>query len=386
MTRLEAFSIEGLSGRRTTIEIDLDPYVNVFWGLNGSGKTSLLRILDAALENNVAFLHRVAFTGASVTFFSNRQNKRFVRKVAFRSDEDQLRVMETDEGDFVRLIEPSRRFRWVTTPSMPGPPARRRMAHRYLPTSRLDLFPEMARKRTYGAALHEERHESTYDEAFAALIDDLWIRLTNDTLSAQRLVQQRGIAEIMSLSVTGVGTESNERLASDLSATDGYEIFTEFFSAQDMPVKVNRKNFIKRYQEDPVQRQIIAAIVRLNEDMAAAGESLEQLFVLIQRMFSGNKHLEQRSGHLTFLGDDGEPIPLRSLSSGEKQLVYILLETISAGPNVVLIDEPELSLHVDWQQALISAIRTVNPNVQLLIATHSPEIMADVADRNIFEL
>jgi predicted ATP-binding protein involved in virulence len=42
---------------------------------------------------------------------------------------------------------------------------------------------------------------------------------------------------------------------------------------------------------------------------------------------------------------------------------------------VFVVDEPELSLHVSWQRKFVSAIRRANPAVQLILATHSPEII-----------
>jgi predicted ATP-dependent endonuclease of OLD family len=57
-----------------------------------------------------------------------------------------------------------------------------------------------------------------------------------------------------------------------------------------------------------------------------------------------------------------------------------------AGESSLLIDEPEISMHIDWQQELISAMTTLNSSAQIILATHSPEIMADVDDDRIFRL
>jgi predicted ATPase len=65
------------------------------------------------------------------------------------------------------------------------------------------------------------------------------------------------------------------------------------------------------------------------------------------------------------------------LSAGEKQLIIILL-TVLIQENrsfVLLIDEPEISLHTDWQENLIDNIRSLNSNAQIIIATHSPSII-----------
>lgn len=65
------------------------------------------------------------------------------------------------------------------------------------------------------------------------------------------------------------------------------------------------------------------------------------------------------------------------LSSGERQLLYILLKAIniSGNNNILLMDEPEISLHLAWQKDLIEKIKEINENCQLIIVTHSPSIM-----------
>lgn len=98
------------------------------------------------------------------------------------------------------------------------------------------------------------------------------------------------------------------------------------------------------------------------------------------------------SSHLTFKSltidpkvgmkvsdDQGRPVPLPSLSSGEQHelvMIYDLLFRVSDG-SLILIDEPELSLHVAWQKRFISdlqQIQTLRP-LSVAIATHSPQII-----------
>ncbi|MBW0147511.1 AAA family ATPase [Marinobacter arenosus] len=73
---------------------------------------------------------------------------------------------------------------------------------------------------------------------------------------------------------------------------------------------------------------------------------------------------------------DGSEINITRLSSGEKQLIILLTEALlqREEPFVFLADEPEISLHIEWQQKIIPAIRELNPNAQIIVATHSPEI------------
>lgn len=75
----------------------------------------------------------------------------------------------------------------------------------------------------------------------------------------------------------------------------------------------------------------------------------------------------------------GETLSPYKLSSGEKQMLIIMLTVLvqDRQPYVLFMDEPEVSLHVEWQQHLISRIRALNPNVQIVLTTHSPAVIMD---------
>jgi predicted ATPase len=80
-------------------------------------------------------------------------------------------------------------------------------------------------------------------------------------------------------------------------------------------------------------------------------------------------------------------LPLFNLSSGEKQLLIILGEALLQDkvPCIYIADEPELSLHVTWQEQLIPNLRLVNPNAQIIFATHSPDIVGQYS-KNIMDM
>jgi predicted ATP-dependent endonuclease of OLD family len=105
---------------------------------------------------------------------------------------------------------------------------------------------------------------------------------------------------------------------------------------------------------------------------------IDKLFELINQLYSKtNKKIEINpdNNNLRFRNKDSI-IELEQLSSGEKQLLIILFTVFlrEEEPFVLLMDEPEISLHIEWQQQLIDVIRQLNPNCQLIIATHSPSI------------
>jgi ABC-type ATPase involved in cell division len=74
----------------------------------------------------------------------------------------------------------------------------------------------------------------------------------------------------------------------------------------------------------------------------------------------------------------GKILELKDLSSGEKQLVILMGETLlqQSEPHIFIADEPELSLHIEWQEKLVDSLKSLNPNCQIIFATHSPDVVS----------
>ena len=80
-------------------------------------------------------------------------------------------------------------------------------------------------------------------------------------------------------------------------------------------------------------------------------------------------------------------LSLYNLSSGEKQIIIIfacLIFGLPSGQNgIYIIDEPEASLHLAWQKMFVESIQKVNSSIQLVFATHAPEIIGKYADHAV---
>lgn len=99
------------------------------------------------------------------------------------------------------------------------------------------------------------------------------------------------------------------------------------------------------------------------------------LFLEIIKDFITDKVFKFNGGNLVITNEHGS-ISYDGLSSGEKQLLILFIETLLQKQKsfVFLTDEPELSLHISWQRKIIPAIKKLNPNAQVIAATHSPEV------------
>ena len=116
-------------------------------------------------------------------------------------------------------------------------------------------------------------------------------------------------------------------------------------------------------------------------DMIARAAELarpKQLFLdLIDTLFADSgKKIIRDSNDLVFDRFGYTLLPY-NLSSGEKQLLVVLLTALVQDnqPGVILMDEPEVSLDIEWQQQLIQRIIEINPNVQIILTTHSPAVI-----------
>ena len=97
---------------------------------------------------------------------------------------------------------------------------------------------------------------------------------------------------------------------------------------------------------------------------------------ILNELFSDTeKKFDEKEFHFLKEGIQ-TPILPENLSSGEKQMLIILLTTLlqDGKDYILLMDEPEIALHIDWQRSLIANMRQINPNCQIIITTHSPTV------------
>lgn len=110
----------------------------------------------------------------------------------------------------------------------------------------------------------------------------------------------------------------------------------------------------------------------LKSQIADFQKTVNGLFALTR------KRIEIEGSKFSVITDNGT-LPVGALSSGEMQVLLILLRVFLLGKreSIVLIDEPENSLDIDWQFELINLLVRFNPNAQFFITTHSPALFGD---------
>ena len=136
--------------------------------------------------------------------------------------------------------------------------------------------------------------------------------------------------------------------------------------------------------------KLIDASEKYNRDIEKLWGPITQFTALVNRFFkdSGKTLAIDEIGWLHVTVGDSTPRTLDVLSSGERQLVVIFghlainREINRAG--IFVVDEPEISLHLKWQEIFVDSILEASPGNQFLLATHSPAIVVDRDDKCVY--
>ncbi|MFI8448045.1 AAA family ATPase [Streptomyces erythrochromogenes] len=390
---IKSVHVEGLAGRKRPYQQELNQDVNIFFGLNGSGKTTLLRIIHAALNEEIASLIGAPFHKATVEIALPEQ-KAIVTRSFEMPEEEMIEAavrraipmgMRNRPGirlspRFERTVQDM--FSWQTSHAIQSEDRRDHekilaladFPHRYLPTSRIFDMRDIS----------TEAGERNLEDYFADSIQRLWGNYSTEVLGAVRQAQEDGLGKILA---GVIKPESSSATTRELDYDKAFGRVTSFLRRRKTNhLVLDREDFLERFDSDPAFKRVVLDINEVEERIESALEPRTKLQTLVSRLISGPKHISFLDTHIRAISADEKEISLERLSSGERQLIRILVESLSAGGRPIIIDEPELSMHIDWQQVLIESIQTVDEESQVITATHSPEIMADIADGKIFRL
>jgi hypothetical protein len=351
------------------------------------------------MSGEADILRIVPFESAEVTIYSINYQSEFVRTIskdeilgepstkkrgARRRPTPTVKIEEAVETHYpLGFPQLGKRVRWKVEPSEPDT-SKVHWAHTYLPTWRLYPGSELyTPARVVEPGFTVER-EYDLDRFFARRLEELWSRYSTELLSKIQKIQGDGLASILK------GILTPPKRAKRGLLIDPQVAFTRvaaFLERQGSPgILGDPEVFNRRYSSEPRLKRIVEDINTIEQRIEQSRISRNRLEQLIRDMFSGNKKIIFKDTGIDVETDQGQDIGLASLSSGEKQTLWIFILTLLAEENALLIDEPEISMHIDWQEKLLSGMQQLNPKAQIIVATHSPGIMAKIPDDKIFSL
>jgi len=455
ITKLHAENVHGY----LPIDVNFFDDLTFLFGLNGSGKTSALRLLMALLTPNFNELGNISFSLAEVTV---SDCERDVIVTATKSPEgielktslsdDILRISRSELDSIIEtkrseepksqireMYQSSSVFQTITTLSTPMFLGLDRRF--FVPGAMQDDLDDFRRREYMARRYWPEDPAFRGTTAAASLIEVNYLVVTRmqEIRAAQEQLDERLRGEFFAKAfeykpsgILGEGVKLpskadielyRKQLAKIEQAAEGVKIpvpeiqtaLTHFFERMSIVVESLDKNAkaykakknTKRTGEDtkdknykfmnsdyvewiinrPQADRILEHLHLLNEyieNRNSLRDPINRFHTLVNSfLIQTNKQVVVASnGQLTVqINGKSEMRPISALSSGERQLL-VMLAHLSLNPNLVgsgvfIVDEPELSLHIDWQEKFVDAVREANPKVQLILATHSPAIILD---------
>lgn len=191
------------------------------------------------------------------------------------------------------------------------------------------------------------------------------------------------------MALENIGTKSN-KFSNDIDS---------FFNKIDKLIEETKK---RKPDEPGIAVEWITNLAQINrigklvELIDKNKAKIDDSFKLIHTFINSVNHFFEDSGkeiEVNNIGElkvnkpNGKSSYIDALSSGERQLLVLFAQLIfnneENSSNIFIIDEPELSLHLKWQDEFVSFATKLSPNTQLILATHSPEIFAGYEDKTI---
>ena len=172
----------------------------------------------------------------------------------------------------------------------------------------------------------------------------------------------------------------------------GYDSQRAFYYVSTFDVPASRKSTLSQlgltldqvlYQRNPDVFSFSDYRLGMLKDLRAAvkkQERIDDFFDLINSLFlTTGKTIDIDDQNRVIFRKGSQIIEMDRLSAGEKQILLLLftLFLMEDRPTVLLLDEPEISLHIEWQDRLVQLMNDLNPNCQIIMTTHSPNIFAD---------
>lgn len=430
--RLSRVQVEGLLGRFThVVKFDKDQEFVILYGPNGIGKTRFLELIDFTFKGRILAVDSVPFEVASFEFDDG--------SVLTLSREGQGALFERVGDDSTRnlvislQIPPEDPITWHMSESRLRAPVSRilRMIEQEVPVTRVgqDEWHDMVHEEIisrdqlidrYGAYLPADMRPYELPNRMQEFFNELESHL----IETQRLLREVPRPRATPRSVERPPKSTVEVFSQNFSEQMGKVLAQNSRTSQErdrtfprrllsyggVPAAATEEAIRLRYEQQSELRARLARIALLEQsstDLPLPDRELEdwerlvlwtylddsqeklanlQNFLERAELFTGimNSRLEYKQLHLSREGfsvvsDYGQDIPVASLSSGEQHelvLTYDLLFNVNRGA-LVLIDEPEISLHVAWQQEFMNDIANISSTASLrfIVATHSPQII-----------
>ncbi len=367
--KIRSFEVNGLN-KRVDFAFEFHDDLNILTGVNGSGKTTALKLAWYLISGSTIRVRR------EIQFKSCR----------LITDAFDLRLDRVSGGDIAYIFKPSELGK----------------------NSESGHFSDPVHIDSDGDVVEDgEDHLSALIRSYSdrSIFFPTFRRIEGGYSISKTRARGRGATSLFAApSESGIGAQL-EAISSELSS--GSHKFVCAVSTDDIATLLTQRYALisegvnKRYSD------FSATILKDIRDWEqGAVESSESEYLLLKIRAAANEVDSFRetnlrpfnvlsdlvSGLFSYqgvnlkgltLGDAAKAIDSDILSAGEKQMLSFLVYNAFASESPIFIDEPELSLHPDWQRRLFPTLLDQQGSNQFIVSTHSPFIYSKYADREL---
>jgi predicted ATP-binding protein involved in virulence len=426
--KIKAFSAKNVYGY-LNFDIRFNDDVSFLTGGNGSGKTTALKLMNALITPNFKDLLHIPFDFASLTLEQNHErieisavheDERKILRISTLNEVLSLPSLTDDESeDFIDDINRSfaddlvvRAISKLNSPVFLGLDRRRENSsgdfkyfaerERWL-GGNVTSKRAMAVKRLFKGSLGLSLMETEF------LVQEAYKRIRN--LEARQSTRLRDSILISAFQYSDFNTgmlsekigdwrqnqellQREREIKETLSKIDdrdsklSNEVDKFFNQLKELFVDLSQKEEHEITVEWLLNKAQIDRMASIIEIIDEHKSKIDEFFRPISNFLDTVNSFYEEShkrltintvGQLTVNRPNGKTCTIEGLSSGERQLLVIFAHTFFSPKknrrNIFIIDEPELSLHIRWQERFAETIFSVNPSFQFILATHSPDII-----------
>ena len=373
---IRKLEVEGLNNR-VDDAWEFNEDLNIITGRNGSSKTTLLKLIWYLISGNLGqAISEILFQSVSIETDSFS-----VSLARVTPDAGELKFTITNQGsrtsgfriplrldDFQRLSKSHRLFT--------------RLRNRSL------FFPSF--RRIEGGFDYLSKQTAVDDLKWIFAADDHLWRSADEGMEILQKAMSQLSSElsvygehqlIAAISTHDIGELLTKKYGDALKKTD--EPYAELLKEiTQLSKEITQKITETKSLDDtvPILTDIQKRVEEINKERES---SLKPFSVLSERIRTLLQYKGIRVNEEITLGDKNGAIDSDKLSAGEKQMLSFLCYNTFSENTAIFIDEPELSLHVDWQRRLLPTLLEQEAGNQFFVATHSPFIYGKYPDKEI---
>ncbi|MFK5977185.1 MAG: AAA family ATPase [Sulfurovum sp.] len=326
--QIKNIKLENFRGAKV-LDIDLHPNINVFVGVNGAGKSTILDAIAISLSWLVERIQKAETIGMSIP-------------------DESIKNQSNYASIALEVLENKQHYKWKNIEFERGYPAKEKSS-----LSELD-------KLAYSYQVEYQKSKTLPMIVYYPI-----------NRIAKGIVDIKGSESISQLDVydNALGSQAN------------FQSFFEWFRLQDDIVNEQWKEVTRASSNEGRELKIVTKTI---EKFIPEYKNLRVTRVPTPRM------LIEKNGETLSLNQlsDGEKNMIAMVGDIARRLTMANphLENPLEGDGIVMIDEVDLHLHSAWQRVIISKLIEVFPNIQFIVTTHSPQILSHVKAESVFLL